>query len=99
MINRNVITCKPLSFISDLITFIECYKVLSLVSNDIDHERELNAKLKPNIVLFVADDLGYNDLSLLGSPTIDTKNIDSIVNNHGGSIFSQFIVSGPICTV
>ncbi|MFP6615704.1 MAG: sulfatase-like hydrolase/transferase, partial [Candidatus Hydrogenedentota bacterium] len=32
----------------------------------------------PNIVLIVADDLGYNDISLHGNTTLRTPNIDSI---------------------
>jgi arylsulfatase A-like enzyme len=33
---------------------------------------------KPNVVILFADNLGYNDISLFGSPTARTPNIDSL---------------------
>lgn len=48
---------------------------------------------KPNIILIVADDLGYSDLSSYGSE-IKTPHIDSLAAN--GSRFNKFYVS-PMC--
>ena len=50
----------------------------------------------PNILLIVADDLGWNDLSLTGNPTISTPNIDRLARK--GSFFTQFLTAAPICT-
>lgn len=50
----------------------------------------------PNVLLIVADDLGYADLGVYGSPTINTPNLDRLANE--GAKFTQFIVGGPICT-
>eukprot|EP00520_Triparma_pacifica_P001691 CAMPEP_0118670744 /NCGR_PEP_ID=MMETSP0785-20121206/21627_1 /TAXON_ID=91992 /ORGANISM="Bolidomonas pacifica, Strain CCMP 1866" /LENGTH=310 /DNA_ID=CAMNT_0006565573 /DNA_START=26 /DNA_END=955 /DNA_ORIENTATION=- len=47
----------------------------------------------PNVLLIVADDLGYADLSSTGSTTISTPNIDSL-----RTMFTQFYASAPICT-
>lgn len=50
----------------------------------------------PNIVLIVADDLGYADLSCYGSPDIRTPVIDSIAG--GGVRFTNFYSNAPECT-
>ncbi len=56
-----------------------------------------SAGRKPNILVIVADDLGYADLSIQ-SPTKDipTPNIDSLAN--GGVRFTQGYVSCPVCS-
>lgn len=51
-------------------------------------------KNKPNIVLILADDLGYSDLGCFGSE-IDTPNIDSLASN--GQRFTQFYNSARCC--
>ena len=48
---------------------------------------------KPNIVLFLADDMGYSDLGCQGSE-IDTPNLDRLA--HNGIQFSSFYNS-PRC--
>jgi len=39
-----------------------------------------NAADKPNIVLILADDLGYNDIGAFGCPNVPTPHIDSIAS-------------------
>ena len=56
----------------------------------------LGASDDPNILLIVADDLGWNDLSITGNPTISTPNIDRLARQ--GSFFTQFLTAAPICT-
>lgn len=51
---------------------------------------------KPNIVLIVADDLGYGELSCQGSRDIATPNVDSIAKN--GVRFTNGYVSCPVCS-
>jgi arylsulfatase A-like enzyme len=51
---------------------------------------------KPNIVLILADDLGYADLSIHGSKQIQTPFIDRIARE--GVQFSQGYVSAPVCS-
>lgn len=51
---------------------------------------------KPNIVLIVADDLGYGELGVQGSKDIPTPNIDSIAKN--GVRFTNGYVSCPVCS-
>ncbi|XP_071478782.1 arylsulfatase A-like [Diadema antillarum] len=50
---------------------------------------------KPNVIIFLADDLGYGDLACYGHPTSQTPNIDSLAQS--GMKFTQFYAS-PLCT-
>jgi arylsulfatase A len=51
---------------------------------------------KPNIIIIVADDMGYGDCSSFGSKTINTPHIDSIASN--GVRFSDFHSNGAVCS-
>jgi len=51
---------------------------------------------RPNIVLIVADDLGYNDLGCFGAENIRTPNIDNLATN--GIRFTDFYVSQAVCS-
>ncbi len=50
----------------------------------------------PNIVLILADDLGYGDLACYGNKKIKTPNIDRLAAE--GTRFTDFYVSQPVCT-
>lgn len=52
-------------------------------------------KIKPNIILIVADDQGWGDLGVSGNSILKTPNIDKLANN--GVQFSRFYVS-PVCS-
>lgn len=56
---------------------------------------EQNKSRNPNIVLILADDLGYGDLSCYGSQTIRTPNIDALAKQ--GTRFNQFYVTQAVC--
>ena len=49
----------------------------------------------PNVILIVADDLGYNDISYNGNNLIETKNIDQIAKN--GINFTRAYASASVC--
>lgn len=51
---------------------------------------------KPNIIIILADDLGYGDLGCYGHPTIRTPNIDRMASQ--GMRFTQFYVGANICS-
>ena len=51
---------------------------------------------KPNILVIVADDLGYGELSCQGNPQVPTPNIDSLAKS--GIRFTSGYVSGPYCS-
>src|SRR5262245_50369170 len=54
------------------------------------------AAKNPNIVIILADDLGYGDLSCYGHPTIRTPNLDRMA--AGGMRFTDFCRSACVCT-
>lgn len=51
---------------------------------------------RPNIILILADDMGYGDLGCYGSKAIRTPNIDRLA--HDGVRFTDFYSSSAICT-
>src|SRR5262245_53952937 len=51
---------------------------------------------KPNILVIVADDLGYADLGFQGGKDIPTPHIDSLAAS--GIRFTNGYVSGPYCS-
>ena len=53
-------------------------------------------KIKPNIIIIYADDLGYGDVSSYGLGTLDTPNIDKIANN--GIRFTNGYASSATCS-
>ncbi|MCX6327229.1 MAG: sulfatase [Bacteroidia bacterium] len=56
--------------------------------------RPVPAQSRPNIILILADDLGYSDLGCMGSKYYETPNIDKIA--HSGMIFTNGYAA---CTV
>ena len=78
------------------------FLLLSLVSTGWAQETNNNpnttttAKSSPNIVVIMADDLGYGDLSCYGATNIDTPNIDRLAAN--GIRFTDGYCSASTCT-
>lgn len=52
-------------------------------------------KSLPNIILIIADDLGYSDLASYGNGQIHTPHIDAL--GTGGARFTTAYVTSPIC--
>ena len=57
-------------------------------------QKETNDTL-PNIVYFIADDLGYGDLSCLGQEKFSTPNIDRLARD--GMLFTQHYSGSTVC--
>ncbi len=52
------------------------------------------AAKKPNVILILADDLGYGELGCYGQKTIETKNIDALANR--GIRFTQHYAGSAV---
>ena len=50
---------------------------------------------RPNIIYFLADDLGYGELGAFGQEIIETPHIDKLAKS--GMIFSQHYSGSPVC--
>src|SRR5436309_3142661 len=51
---------------------------------------------RPNVVLILADDLGYGDLGCYGCPDIKTPHTDRLAKQ--GVRFTSFYSNGPECS-
>lgn len=54
------------------------------------------ARERPNIVLILSDDQGYNDLGVAGSPDIKTPNLDRLARE--GVRLTSYYAAWPACT-
>ncbi len=61
-----------------------------------DRRQLVPAATKPNIIVILADDLGYSDLASFGNPVVKTPNIDAL--GKEGVRFTQAYSSAPICS-
>jgi len=68
---------------------ISCLAALTVTAN-------LQARERPNIILVLADDLGYGDLGCYGSPTIRTPCLDRMAAE--GLRFTDFYAAAEVCT-
>ena len=50
----------------------------------------------PNVIVILADDLGYGDLSSYGHPTIRTPHLDRMASE--GQRWTSFYAGGPVCS-
>lgn len=51
---------------------------------------------KPNVLVIMCDDLGYGDLSCMGSETVYTPHIDALAAE--GVLFRSLYCSSPVCS-
>ncbi len=82
------------------ISISACIGILSLFviigcSNSSDKNEE-NDSVQPNIIIIMADDMGYNDIGCYGNKSIITPNIDFLA--HNGIRFNDYHSNGPVCS-
>lgn len=84
--NHSLIRRSPVSFI--FVTAVLCQACF--VAKASSQERA-----RPNILIVLADDQGWGDLSCHGNTNLSTPNIDSLAKN--GALFERFFVC-PVCS-
>jgi len=57
---------------------------------------EPKATKRPNIIIILADDLGWGDLGCYGNPSIRTPNLDRMATE--GMRFTDFYSAAEVCT-
>ena len=60
------------------------------------HAMQTSNARAPNLVVILADDLGYGDLASYGHPTMRTPRIDRMAAE--GQRWTSFYVAAPVCT-
>ena len=59
-------------------------------------QRQPRRSRSPNIIIILADDLGYGDIGVQGSTAIKTPHIDALATE--GVRFTSFYASAPVCS-
>jgi arylsulfatase A-like enzyme len=62
----------------------------------LDSSSLLDAAERPNIVLIMADDLGFGDVGFNGNELVKTPNLDALAGD--GIRFTRFYSVGPVCS-
>ncbi len=82
--------------------FLHCVSVLFLVATGLSspgHAREgetTTTRPKPNIVVILADDLGWSDLGCYGADLHETPHLDRLATS--GLRFTEAYAAAPVCT-
>jgi arylsulfatase A-like enzyme len=71
------------------------FSLLVLFPDALQARQKVAANRHPNIILIVADDLGYGDLACYGQQKITTPHIDKLA--AGGMRFTQFYSGTTVC--
>ena len=72
-----------------------CCMILLASSNAVGQENSPGSDGKPNVILIMADDLGYNHLGVYGQQKIKTPHIDKLASQ--GMRFTQFYAGASVC--
>ncbi|MEK6260660.1 MAG: sulfatase-like hydrolase/transferase [Planctomycetota bacterium] len=70
--------------------------IVGLMASTLASQDSLAAEAKPNVVLFLIDDLGWADLGCYGSKFHKTPNLDRLASE--GMRFTQAYAACPVCS-
>ncbi len=98
-VSLGMLSCRPefSSLTGDRFTTL----VLSVVAILFAHPHfskpvQAESKLHPNIIVILADDLGYGDLSAYGATDLQSPNIDKLISE--GMRFDNFYANSSVCS-
>ncbi len=74
-------------------TTVTCLVLLSALFGSVGMA---HASEKPNIILLLADDLGYGDISCFGSPAVKTPHLDRLASE--GARLTRFYAGSAVCS-
>jgi arylsulfatase A-like enzyme len=70
--------------------------LLAAVASTVLSRPDAAAQPRPNVIVVMADDLGYGDLGAYGSPDARTPHLDALAAR--GLRFTDHYAGGPVCT-
>ena len=73
---------------------IRCW--LILLGSLLPVAKSPGAETRPNVIVILADDLGYGDLSSYGAKDLQTPHVDQLVSR--GMRFQNFYANCPVCS-
>ena len=79
-----------------LLTLLSCNQDMAPASAQKDRDNVAENPTQPNILLLVADDLGWADLNCYGSPLIESPNLDQLASH--GLQFMRGYAAAPVCS-
>ena len=77
-----------------LVAFITAGNATNIAASE--SNKPLSPAQRPNLVLIVADDLGYGDLSCFGATHVETPNVDTLATE--GRMLTQFYAGSAVCS-
>ncbi len=92
----NMLMKNSFSNLKSQIVLTTLFLFLLLAACNISNKENNKTDQKPNVVIILADDLGYGDLSCYGSQSIETPNIDAVATE--GMRFSRFYSGSAVCS-
>ena len=78
------------------ILWLLCSSGLYAFDRAFDPDSKPNATDRPNVILCMADDMGWGDPGFNGNRIIQTPNLDEMASN--GLRFDRFYSGGPVCS-
>ncbi len=61
-----------------------------------DSDKQVQVKLKPNIILLMSDDQGYGEVGYYGHPVLKTPHLDEL--SRSGLRLDRFYAGAPVCS-